>query len=198
MQTVDIKGVGPADFPDNMSQDSIRDFLRTQSFQQQTAAKPTLASMNRPQTIQPVEQTLPQKGAQAVSDYLFNNGIITDRYRAQEIGKNISTLGEFNPVYGAAVAGDEFGTALRKGDKAGMALSSLGRRCSREIKRAWLLPRSVLFLKLEQQERQAPRLFQIYLSLNLQSYQIKLKQGERLRCQCGTCQQKARLKTLST
>ena len=59
---------------------------------------------------------LPIKGA----------GLISDNYGAQQIGKNVTALGEFLPGIGDAAAGDEFGRAVAEGDNLGMGLAALG------------------------------------------------------------------------
>ncbi|MCP4268261.1 MAG: hypothetical protein GY777_22255, partial [Candidatus Brocadiaceae bacterium] len=49
-----------------------------------------------------------------------------DNYGAQQIGKNVTALGEFLPGIGDAAAGDEFGRAVAEGDNLGMGLAALG------------------------------------------------------------------------
>ena len=117
MPIVDIKGVGEAEFPDGMPPESIRSFL-------QKKYSPHL--QQRENIAAPVEPSLVQGIGQKVSDFLFDSGIISDRYRAQQMGGKIATMGEFLPGVGDATAGDEFGTAAREGDKTGMAMASLG------------------------------------------------------------------------
>ena len=107
MPVVDIKGVGKAQFPDEMPIEDIRTFLRNKNFQDIQQGR-SRALDPQPQTMSNVDQSLVQRAGQKVSDYLFDQGIISDRYRAQEVGKSIAGLGEFLPVLGDATAGDDF------------------------------------------------------------------------------------------
>lgn len=123
MAIVEIKGVGKAQFPDGMSAESIRDFLRKKYYQQR----------NNSDILQPVdniaapyEPTLTEKIGQNVASALTGSGLVSDNYGAQQVGKNVTALGEFLPGIGDATAGDEFGRAVAKGDKFGMAMAGLG------------------------------------------------------------------------
>ena len=113
MPIVDIKGVGKAEFPDDMTTEEIRNFLQYK-YPVTTGDRP---SFDRPaDTISPVEKSLAQRGGQAVSDFLYDNKIVSDRYGAQRIGQNLSTLGEFLPVVGDATAAVEVGFSFSIGD----------------------------------------------------------------------------------
>ena len=119
MPIVNIKGVGEAQFPDDMPRESIRDVLRKKFYK-------GFDSPQQQNVIEPVEQSLAQKGGQAVSDFLFENGFVDDRYRAQQLGGKVQAVGEFLPGLGDAAAGDEFGRAVREGDVVGMGVNALG------------------------------------------------------------------------
>ena len=125
MPVVDIKGVGKAQFPDEMPIEDIRTFLRNKNFQDIQQGR-SRALDPQPQTMSSVDQSLVQKAGQSISDYLFDQGIISDRYRAQEVGKIIVCLGEFLPVLGDATAGDDCGKAAAEGGRSGMWVGSLG------------------------------------------------------------------------
>ena len=125
MPVVDIKGVGKAQFPDEMPINDIKTFLRNKYFQD-VAQGNSRALEPQPQTAANVNPSLIETAGQKVSDYLFDQGIISDRYRAQEVGKSIAGLGEFLPVIGDATAGDDFGKAAAKGDSLGMGVGLLG------------------------------------------------------------------------
>lgn len=123
MPVVNIKGVGPAQFPDGMSAEDIRAFLR-RKYSQDMGATDVLAPM--PATAQPYEPTLPERMGQGLSDALYDTGVVSDRYGAQQVGSTLSSIGEMLPVIGDAAAGDEFGRAAAKDDYSGMALAGLG------------------------------------------------------------------------
>jgi len=110
MPVVDIKGVGKAQFPDGMSVDNIREFLR-KKYSQGAISGESRALEPMADTASPYEPTLTERMGQSVADALYDTGIISDRYGAQRIGGNIATLGEFLPGIGDATAGDEFGKA---------------------------------------------------------------------------------------
>jgi len=125
MPIVDIKGVGKAKFPDGMSAESIRDFLRVKYSQQAVSGQSDILSP-QPDTVAPYSPSLVDKIGGGIADTLTKSGLISDNYRAQQIGKNLSGIGEFLPGVGDATAGDEFGRAVAKGDKLGMSLAALG------------------------------------------------------------------------
>lgn len=125
MPVIDIKGVGKAQFPDEMPIEDIKTFLRNKNFQDIQQGR-SRALDPQPQTATNVNPSLIEAAGQKVSDYLFDQGIISDRYRAQEVGKSITGLGEFLPVLGDATAGDDFGKAAAQGDKLGMGVGLLG------------------------------------------------------------------------
>tara|TARA_R110002167_G_scaffold59421_1_gene168328 strand:+ start:1666 stop:2910 length:1245 start_codon:yes stop_codon:yes gene_type:complete len=125
MPIVDIKGVGKAQFPDGMSADSIRDFLRKKYAQQAMNGESDILA-RQPSTAQPYEPTLSERMGQGVSDTLYNSGLVSDRYGAQQVGGTISSIGEMLPGIGDAAAGDEFGRAVAEGDKVGMGIGLLG------------------------------------------------------------------------
>ena len=125
MPIVDIKGIGQAKFPDGMDTNQIRDFLR-QKYSQRAINGQSDALAPQPNTVAPYNPSLVDKIGGGIADTLTSTGLISDNYRAQQIGKNISSIGEFLPGVGDATAGDEFGRAVAKGDKTGIALSALG------------------------------------------------------------------------
>jgi len=123
MPVVNIKGVGPAQFPDGMNANDIRAFLR-RKYTQDMGATDVLAPT--PATAQPYEPTLPERIGQGLSDVLYDSGVVSDRYGAQQVGSALSSIGEMLPVIGDAAAGDEFGRAAAKDDYSGMAWAGLG------------------------------------------------------------------------
>mgnify|MGYP003629839269 CR=1 FL=1 len=125
MPNVNIKGVGIAKFPDGMNTDQIRSFLR-QKYSQQAMSGQSDILAPQPDTVAPYNPSLVDKIGSGIASGLTNTGLISDNYRAQQIGKNLSSIGEFLPVVGDATAGDEFGRAVAKGDGVGMAMAGLG------------------------------------------------------------------------
>jgi hypothetical protein len=127
MPVVRVKGVQNAmQFPDDMEINDIRSFLQRRFANQAVAG-------NQPMDLAPLqgqarasEQSLAQKAGQGISNALVDSGIISDRFGAQQIGKNVTSIGEFLPGIGDATAGDEFGRALKQGDNFGMAMGALG------------------------------------------------------------------------
>ena len=125
MQPVNVLGVNnPMQFPDDMDKDDIREFLRRRFTKQAVEGTQPIELGDRPQMMQAYEPTLQEKTATAIGEGLYDSGIISDRFGAQNIGKNVSNIAAFSPV-GAAFGGDEFGTAVKKSDKLGMALGAL-------------------------------------------------------------------------
>ena len=122
---VDIKGVGQAQFPDEMPIDDIRSFLRNKYYQRAAQGQTDILSP-APQTVSPYEPTLTERLGGGIAEGLKGAGLISDNYGAQQIGKNVTALGEFLPGIGDAAAGDEFGRAVAEGDNLGMGLAALG------------------------------------------------------------------------
>jgi len=125
MPVVDIKGVGKAQFPDNMPIDDIRNFLRNKYSQRAIQGQSDILQPVD-NVVAPYEPSLVDKMGSGIASGLTKTGLISDNYRAQQIGKNISTLGEFLPGIGDATAGDEFGRAVAEGDNLGMAMAGIG------------------------------------------------------------------------
>ena len=125
MPIVDIKGVGKAKFPDGMSADDIRAFLRQKYSQRAMSGQSDILSPVD-DVAAPYNPSLVDKIGGGIADTLTKSGLISDNYRAQQIGKNLSSIGEFLPGIGDATAGDEFGRAVAEGDKLGMAMAGLG------------------------------------------------------------------------
>ena len=120
---VEIKGTGQkVEFPDFMSQEEMLSVLRRQW---PSTSYTNALNMTTQGSVEPVEQTLEDKIKQGVADFLFNNGIISDRYGAQRIGENIAMGAGALPVIGDLLGGDELGRALRDGDAAGIGLGAL-------------------------------------------------------------------------
>ncbi len=125
MPVVDIKGVGKAQFPDGMSVDTIRAFLKRKYSQDAVEGKSNILEPMA-DTASPYQPTLTERLGQGISDTLYDTGIISNRYGAQSIGSNLASIGEMLPGIGDATAGDEFGSALAQGDYTGMALGAFG------------------------------------------------------------------------
>lgn len=85
MPIVDIKGVGPAQFPDGMSADDIRSFLQKKYTQGAINGQSDLLAP-QPQTIEATTPSLVGKFGQSISDGLYDSGLISDRYGAQSRG----------------------------------------------------------------------------------------------------------------
>jgi len=127
MQPVNVLGVSnPMQFPDDMGIDDIREFLRRRFTKQMIEGTQSRDLDPLQGQARATEQSLAEKAGQGISNALYDSGVISDRYGAQRIGKNVTSIGEFLPVIGDATAGDEFGRALKQGDGVGMALGALG------------------------------------------------------------------------
>ena len=125
MPIVDIKGIGKASFPDGMTAETIREFLRKKYAEQAMSGemKPLTPVQN---TAAPYEPTLAEKIGSGIGDTLRDTGIISDNYGAQRIGRNVSTLAEFLPGIGDATAGDDFGRNMSEGNYGLAALDAAG------------------------------------------------------------------------
>ena len=110
-----------------MTEEEIQQLIRQQFYQQNTKPYNPLANVSAPQdTIENYEPSLAQRIGNGFGGLLTDLGIISNPYAARQIGSNLTTLGEFLPVVGDATAGDDFGTAVAKGDGWGMGLGALG------------------------------------------------------------------------
>ena len=125
MPKVKIKGTDKiAVFPDDMDLNDIRSVLQKRFAQQ--LMKGGIDLTPRGQTIEPYNPSLSEKIGHGIAGALKSSGLISDNYRAQQVGKNITSIGEFLPGVGDATAGDEFGRALAEGDNLGMGMAALG------------------------------------------------------------------------
>lgn len=71
------------------------------------------------------EPTLAEKMGQGISSALYDSGIISNRFAAQNIGRNATTGAEVLPIIGDALGADELGRAIKEGDAAGIGLGAL-------------------------------------------------------------------------
>jgi hypothetical protein len=127
MPRVKVKGVAnPIDFPDDMDIQDIKAFLQKRFANMATTGQSTVDVNPIQATAQASNLSLVDKAAQGVGNALTSSGLVSDNFGAQQIGRNITSAGEFLPVLGDAAAGDEFGKALAGGDGVGMALGALG------------------------------------------------------------------------
>jgi len=130
MRPARVLGVAnPMSFPDDMSDDEIRAFLQ-QKFNADMMKRATgeVSDTLAPQAdiAAPYEPSLMEKAGQGVADVLSDTGIISNRYGAQQIGKNVASIGELLPGIGDVAAVDDFVRAKAKGDNLGMGLAALG------------------------------------------------------------------------
>ena len=130
MRPAKVLGVAnPMQFPDDMTDDEIKAILqqkfKADMFNRATGNKSDALTLVQ-NTAAPYEPTLAEKIGTGIGDTLRDTGIISDNYGAQRIGRNVSALAEFLPGVGDATAGDEFGRAVKQGDKFGMAMAGLG------------------------------------------------------------------------
>ena len=126
MPIIQVKGVAnPINFPDDMDISDIREVLRNKFTQRAISGESDILSP-QPDTIKSFEPSLADKIGSGIASGLTGTGLISDNYRAQQIGKNVSALAELLPGVGDATAGDEFGRAVAQGDKFGMAMAGLG------------------------------------------------------------------------
>lgn len=125
MPIVNIKGVGQAQFPDGMSVDDIRAFLRNKYYQQSIDGQSDILQPTT-STAAPYNPSLVERASQGIAGALKDTGLISDNYRAQQIGKNLTTLGEFLPGVGDVADADAAGRALAKGNYGEAAISSIG------------------------------------------------------------------------
>jgi hypothetical protein len=125
MPKVNIKGVGVAQFPYDMPINDIRSFLRSKYSQRAVGSESDSLSPVE-NVAAPYNPTLTERAGAGIAGALKDTGIISDNYGAQQIGKNLSSIGELIPVIGDASAGDDFGRAVAKGDDFGMAMAGLG------------------------------------------------------------------------
>ena len=126
MPIVQVKGVAnPMQFPDDMDIEDIKAFLQKR-FTKRAISGESDALSKVEDTASPYNPSLVDKIGSGIAGGLKDAGLISDNYRAQQIGKNLSAIGEFLPGVGDATAGDDFGRAAASGDKLGMAMAGLG------------------------------------------------------------------------
>ena len=129
MPTVNVKGYGNVNFPNGMDVNDIRDSLRrrysdqTNSDLLQSASKYGAPIGN---VAAPYKPSLMERAGQGVADVLSDTGIISNRYGAQQIGKNVSAIGEMLPGIGDVAAIDDTIRAYNKGNYGEAALNAAG------------------------------------------------------------------------
>jgi hypothetical protein len=111
-------------FPDQMSQDQILNALKRQ-YPMPVSQKIDDALSKPESTISNRDTSLAENTKQKIANFLFDNKIVSDRYGAQRIGDNLSSLLGVLPGIGDAQAGDEFGKAVAEGDGLGIGMGAL-------------------------------------------------------------------------
>ena len=132
MKKVQIKGTDQKfGFPDDMSDEEIKRILLERMANEPIQPRTFEQNMQdeltpRKSQMRPYEPSFAEKTAQTIGNFLYDKGIISDRYGANEIGSNLASILEFAPVAGDASAGDEFGRAVAQGDTTGVLLAGAG------------------------------------------------------------------------
>lgn len=126
MIEVQVKGTGDTvQFPDEMTDEQIKQVLQRQYSTPTLEQSVQRALTPLPSEARPYEPSMAESTGQAIANYLFDNGIISDRYGAQRVGENLSSILGLFPGVGDAQAGDEFGAAVAKGDTGGALLAGV-------------------------------------------------------------------------
>tara|TARA_R110000765_G_scaffold415541_1_gene516753 strand:+ start:4258 stop:5940 length:1683 start_codon:yes stop_codon:yes gene_type:complete len=116
-------------FPDDMSDDEIRAFLQ-QKFNADTIKRATgeISDALAPQDdiAAPYKPSLMEKAGQGIADVLSDTGVISNRAGAQQIGKNVTAIGELLPGIGDVAAVDDTIRAYNKGNYGEAALNAVG------------------------------------------------------------------------
>jgi hypothetical protein len=112
-------------FPDQMSQEQILNALKRQ-YPTPVSQKIDDALSKPESTISNRDVSLAENTKQKIANFLFDNKIVSDRYGAQRIGDNLSSLLGVLPGIGDAQAGDEFGKAVAEADGFNMLASGVG------------------------------------------------------------------------
>jgi hypothetical protein len=126
MAIVQIKGSNQkVRFPNDMIEDQMLTALRSQY--PRTLSQNIGDALSKPEsTISNRDVSLAENTKQKIANFLFDNKIVSDRYGAQRIGDNLSSLLGVLPGIGDAQAGDEFGRAVAEGDGFNMLAAGVG------------------------------------------------------------------------
>lgn len=126
MPIVNVKGVAnQMQFPDDMDINDIRAFLQ-KKFTQRAVGGQSDALSPQDNIAAPYKPSLMERAGQGVADVLSDTGIISNRYGAQQIGKNVANIGEMLPGIGDVAAVDDTIRAYNKGNYGEAALNAAG------------------------------------------------------------------------
>jgi predicted GNAT superfamily acetyltransferase len=125
MAIVQIKGSDQkVRFPNDMVEEQMLTALRNQF--PRTINEKINDALSKPEsTISNRDVSLAENTKQKIANFLYDNKIVSDRYGAQRIGDNLSSLLGVLPGIGDAQAGDEFGRAVAEGDGLGIGIGAL-------------------------------------------------------------------------
>lgn len=127
MIEVQVKGTNDViQFPDGMSDEQIKQVMLNKYRIPQPMESVQRAMIPAPNIAASYEPSMAEATGQKIADFLYNNRIITDRYGAQQVGQNLSSILGLVPGVGDAQAGDELGAAIAKGDTGGALLAGVG------------------------------------------------------------------------
>lgn len=119
---------GPlANMPNDLSEDEIKDAISAYLDRPSSLEDNVQKALTRPESqIREYKPSLGERLSRTIGNALYDQGIISNRYAANQIGRNLGMGAEALPIIGDAVGGDDLGRAIAEGTKTDVALASVG------------------------------------------------------------------------
>lgn len=128
MRQVRIKGTNQIrEFPDEMGDDQIKSVLQ-QEFVRPTSAVENVSAQLAPQgnVAEPYQPSMAEGMKNKIAQFLMDQGIISDRFGAQQIGENLSTLLQAAPAVGDVSDASDLAQAVSQGNTTESLLAGAG------------------------------------------------------------------------
>lgn len=116
-----------ARLPDELTEAEIKEAIRNYLDNPRSLEDNVQDALTRPQsTVREYKPPLGERVSRTIGNALFDTGLISDRYAANQIGRNLGMGAEALPIIGDAVGGDDLGRAIAEGTKTDVAVAGLG------------------------------------------------------------------------
>jgi len=116
-----------ARFPDDMDEEDMKQAIEDAMARPRTLEDNVQDGLTRPESqLRPYEKSLGERLSSTIGNALYDTGIISNRFGAMEIGRNLGMGAEAVPIVGDAVGGDDLGRAIAQGDGVDIAAAAVG------------------------------------------------------------------------
>jgi len=116
-----------ARFPDGMDEDDMKAAIEDAMARPRTLQEKVQDGLTRPESqVREYKPSLGERVSKLIGNTLYQQGIISDRFGAMQVGRNLGMGAEAIPIVGDAIGGDDLGRAIADGSATDVAIASVG------------------------------------------------------------------------